>query len=88
MNTRDVSIDFAAILLILTVPFIEFVYTNSFVFEFVNVVILAGYAVVAIASAGLINKYPNRLFRAVIWTTAILLFLDVRVEIDAIALVP
>lgn len=81
MNLKNSCFDFVAVFLILTLPFIEFIYTNNFVFEIVTAFLLAGYAAAALAVALLINKYPNRLVRAVILTAIITLFLDVRVGI-------
>ena len=81
MKLRNVGFDLVAIILILIPPFVEFAYTNSFIFEIANVIILAGYTVVACAISMLINKYPNRLIRAVILTALIVLFLDARVDI-------
>lgn len=73
--------DFVAILLILIPPFVEFAYTNNFIFEVANAIVLAGYTVIAFAISLLINKYPNRLFRALILTALIVVFLDARVDI-------
>lgn len=81
MKSKSANFDFVAIFLVLTEPFIELIYTNSFVFEFANVIILAGYAAIASVIALLMNKYPNRTVRAVILTALITLFLDVRADI-------
>ena len=79
MKTRKISLDLLTIFLILISPFLEFAYTNRFIFEIVNVVILAGHAVVALAIALLIAIYPNRSFRSLLFTLLILVFLDSRV---------
>lgn len=84
MKSSNANFDFVAIFLILTEPFIELIYTNSFVFEFVNVIILAGYAAVAFVITLLISKYPNRVVRAVTLTALITLFLDIRVIIGGL----
>jgi len=81
MKLWNVSFDFVAVILILALPFVEFVHTNIIIFDVVTVYILAGYAAAALAITLLINTYPNRIFRSVIFTTIIILFLDARVDI-------
>lgn len=81
MKLRNVSIDFIAVLLILIPPFVEFVYTNNFIFELANVIVLAGYTVIAFAITVLINKFPNRLLRSLVLTAMVVVFLDARVNI-------
>lgn len=80
IKLNNVQYDYLAIFLILTQPFIEFVYTNRFIYEIVNVFILAIYAVTALAVTLLINKYPNRILRSAVLTVLIILFLDIRAD--------
>lgn len=81
MKSKNANFDFVAIFLILTEPFIELIYTNRFVFEFSNVVIMAGYVAIAFVITLFINKYPNRIVRAFVLTALITLFLDIRANI-------
>lgn len=81
MKPSNANFDFVVIFLILTEPFIELIYTNRFVFEFSNVVIMAGYVAVAFVITLFINKYPNRIVRAFVLTALITLFLDIRANI-------
>lgn len=81
IKLRTAHFDLLAVFLILALPFVEFVYTNRFIFEIVNVFIVAGYAAAAFAITLLINKYPNRYFRSVVLMAIIVLYLDVRADI-------
>lgn len=81
IKLRTAHFDFLAVFLILVLPYIEFVYTNRFIFEITNVFIVAGYAAAALAITLLINKYPNRYFRPAVLMAIIVLYLDVRADI-------
>lgn len=81
MKSRTTTFDFVAIFLILAQPFLELVYTNSFIFELANVIILAGCAAAALIISLLFRRYPNRLFRAFTYTILIVNFLDIRIDI-------
>ena len=84
---HDASFDFFAILLILVLPFIEFVYTNSFVFEWVTATVVAGCIALALAITVLLARYANRVVRALVLSALLMLFLDVRADIiDALGL--
>lgn len=78
MRAKNTNFHAIAIFLILAEPFIEHAYTNRFVFEPINLIILLGFAAVAAALALLIKRFPNRALYAVIMTGLITLFLDIR----------
>lgn len=74
-------LEFTAFFLLLAAPYLLFVYSNNFIFEFANVYAIALFAAAALAFFLVLKTFPNRPVKTALFAVAVVLFLDVRNEI-------
>lgn len=81
MKSSDFIYALIAFFLVVAAGNIEFAHRHQFLFAADNLLVLSIYAVTALALAGLWAGFPNRLFGALLFTSATVLFLDLRLDL-------
>ena len=79
-NKQPVLFDVFAALFILSAPYLHFVDHHDFLFEYLNVLVLAGFALISVAGAALLRLASLPAARALFFSLMLLCFIDLQFD--------